>query len=150
MNELVKLYNPANALTLTPEQIQGLQDLTSSEIKELAIAYPNATMQRAFLLIIDKNKPINKQLPALSSYENLWNLRERSGLKSYVAFQFKGTYKPLNVQPTRNKKVEVVDLSNEELLVLPGFKKPEIPKPENGDMEVKVKNVRRKIKDKEK
>jgi hypothetical protein len=148
MSELVKLYNPANASTLTPEQVQGLQDLTSSEIKELAIAYPNATMQRAYLLIIDKDKPVNKQLPALSSFENLWNLRERSGLKSYVAFQFKGNYKPLNVQPSKNRKVEVVDLSNEELLVLPGFKKPAIPEEKNGDMEVKVKKINRKVKEK--
>lgn len=148
--ELVKLYNPANAASLTPEQIQGLQQLTSTEIKELAIAYPNATMQRAFLLIIDSTKPVHKQLPSLSSFENLWNLRERNGMRNYVAYQFKGNYKPANIMPSKNRKVEVVDLSNEELMILPGFKKP-IPttedkkQPEN-DLVVKTKKVSRKVK----
>lgn len=120
MTDLVKLYNPANASALTPEEIEGLQSLSSAEIKQLAVAYPNVTMQRAYLLIIDNTKPVNKQLPALSSFENLWNLREKNGLRQYVAYAFKGAYKPVKtVKGTRN---EVVDLSDSELLSLPGFK----------------------------
>lgn len=122
MTDLVKLYNPANASALTPEQVAGLQTLNSQQIKELALAYPNMTMQRAYLLIIDSSKPVNKQVPNLSTFENLWNLREKNGLRKYVAFSFKGTYKQRAVAPARPRKSEVIDLSETELLTLPGFK----------------------------
>ncbi len=156
MSDLVKLYNPANAGTLTPEQLHGLQELSSTQIRELATAYPNATMQRPYLLIIDKTKPVHKQLPALSSFENLYNLRERNNMKQYVPFAFRSNYKPAQVNP-RAKKVEIVDLSDTELMVLPGFKKPvpeikkeviSVPvtnKSEN-DLEVKVTKVKRQKK----
>jgi len=129
MNELIKLYNPANAGTLTPEELEGLQKLDSAQIKELALAYPNAAMQRAYLLIIDNRKPADKQLPALSSYENLWNLREKNGLRNYVAYSFRGTYRAKTVVPFKQKRTEVLDLSEVELMNLPGFKKSGTPKP---------------------
>ena len=126
MTDLVKLYNPANAAGLTPDQVAGLQKLTDSELKELAKAYPNVTMQRAYLLIIDTRKSPDKQLPTLSSFENLYNLRTKNNMKSYVAYNFKG-YKAPNKTVTNKgksvkKKVEVLDLSDAELLTLPGFK----------------------------
>lgn len=123
MNDLIKLYNPANAASLTSDELAGLQKLTSSEIKELAIAYPNITMQRAYLLIIDSTKPVEKQLPSLSTFENLWNLREKNALRKFVAYAFKGTYKAKTNAPLRPKRTEVLDLSDTELLSLPGFKK---------------------------
>lgn len=122
MSDLVKLYDPANASALTPEQIEGLQKLTSAEIKQLATAYPNMTMNRAYLLIIDGTKPASKQLPALSTFENLYNLREKNGQRNYVAYNFKGVYKPTSVAPVRARRTEVIDLSDTELMVLPGFK----------------------------
>lgn len=123
MTDLVKLYNPANASALTSEQILGLQKLTSEQIKELATAYPNMTMQRAYLLIIDGSKPPDKQLPTLSSFENLWNLREKNGQRKIVAYNFKGNYKSkAGSVPVRAARREVRDLSDEELLTLPGFK----------------------------
>ena len=124
MSDIVKLYNPANAGSLTPEQVEGLQKLTSAEIKALAQAYPNAVMQKAYLLIIDNKKEVHKQLPALSSFENLYNLREKNGQRQFVAFSFRAGYKPpqRSVQPIKVKKTEVLDLSNIELMHLPGFK----------------------------
>lgn len=147
MNEspVVSLYNPANAAALTPEQIDGLQKLTSEEIKQLAKAYPNASMQRGYLLIIDSSKPIDKQLPVLNSFENLYNLRERNGQRNWVAYQFKGNYKPVpviqNIKRTSAKKSEVLDLSDEELMSLPGFK---AGKEEIQSETVAVKKVRKK------
>lgn len=127
MTDIVKIYNPANASALTKEQIDKLQTLTSDEIKELAKAYPNMTMSRAYLLIVDKTKPAEKQLPALSSFENLWNLREKNGLRNYVAFRFRDNYKPVQAGSTLKRgsiarRTEVLDLSEKELLNLPGFK----------------------------
>lgn len=122
MTDILKLYNPANSASLTPEEIAGLQTLTSAQIKELAQAYPNMVMQRAYLLIIDSRKPADKQLPTLSTFENLWNLREKNGLRSYVAYNFKGSYKTKTIQPLRPNRQQVVDLSDVELMSLPGFK----------------------------
>ena len=127
MTDIVQLYNPANANGLTQEQIANMQKLTSDEIKQLAKAYPNLVLQRAYLLIVDSTKPIEKQLPNLSSFENLYNLREKNGQRKWVAFGFKGSAKPKVVQVGRvtkvsRGKVEVVDLSDAELMSLPGFK----------------------------
>lgn len=137
MSDLVKLYNPANSASLTPDQLEGLQKLSSPEIKELAQAYPNMSMQRAFLLIKNSSKPLDKQLATLSSYENLWNLREKNGLRQYVAVGFKGNYKTNT--PARTLKTEVMDLSEVEMLNLPGFKKDEPAQ------EVKVRKIRKTI-----
>lgn len=122
MTDLVKLYNPANSVSLTSEQITGLQNLSSSEIKELAVAYPNLSMNRAYLLIIDGSKPAEKQLPTLSSFENLYNLREKNGLKNFVAYGFRGTVKANPSINVKSKKQDVLDLSETELMTLPGFK----------------------------
>lgn len=141
MTDLVKLYNPASAAALTPDQIAGLQKLSDSDLKELAKAYPNVSMQRAYLLIIDSRKPAEKQLPTLSSFENLYNLRTKNSMKSYVAYNFKGyKVKPGFIQPKGKKKTEVLDLSDSELLSLPGFKtlNSEIP-----PTEVVVKKIRK-------
>jgi len=137
MTDLVKLYNPANAAALTPNDIAGLQKLTDAELKELAKVYSNNVMQRAYLLIIDTRKPVHKQLPTLSSFENLHNLRTRNAMKSYVAYGFKGS-KAKTVPVTKGRtqrRVEVLDLSDAELLSLPGFKT--IPA-----TEVKVKKIK--------
>jgi len=122
MSDIVKLYNPITSASLTPEQIEGLQNLTIDEIKELAKAYPNTAMQKAFLLIVDGAKPVNKQIPTLSTFENLYNLKVKNGLKTFVALNFKGTYKPRTIQPVRARRSEVLDLSDTELLTLPGFR----------------------------
>jgi hypothetical protein len=129
MSDLVRLYNPANAAALTSEQIAGLQKLTNDQIKELAKAYPNATMQRAYLLIIDSRKPVNKQLPTLSSFENLYNLRTKNSMTSFVAFNFKGNKaKPAAI--VRGRKPQVLDLQDMELKDLPGFKTEKMTIPE--------------------
>lgn len=120
MSDILKLYNPANAAALTPEQVEGLQKLTTQELGQLAKAYPNGS--GAYLLIVDGSKPASKQLPTLSTFQNLYNLRVKNGMSHYVAFAFKGNYKPQSVAPTRAKRSEVVDLSDTELLSLPGFK----------------------------
>lgn len=123
MTDLIKLYNPANASALTPEDIAGLQKLESPQIKQLAQAYPNMTTSRSYLLIVDKNKPIEKQIPMLSTYENLWNLREKNAQRQYVPYGFRGAVK-LKTPTGKARRTEVLDLSETELMELPGFRKP--------------------------
>ncbi len=125
MSDIIKTYNPANASALTSEQLNDLQNLDSNQIKELAKAYPNATMGRAYLLIIDKTKPVEKQLPSLSTFENLWNLREKNAMRQFVVYRFRDNYKPVqtaNIKRGTGRKTEVLDLSETDLLNLPGFK----------------------------
>lgn len=141
MSDIVKLYNPANAAALTPDQVAGLQKLTDSELKELAKAYPNSSFTKNYLLIINTKKNLNNHLPVLSSFQSLYNLRNLNGMKSYVAFGFKGVTKvnkPVMQKGNQRKKVEVVDLSDAELLTLPGFKSIPIT-------EVKVKRLGKKL-----
>lgn len=145
-SDLITLYNPANAAALTPEQIEGLQKLTSAEIKELATAYPNVSMQRAYLLIVDSRQAPEKQLPSLSSFENLWNLREKNSMRHFVAFAFKGSYKAKTVTPMKARRTEVLDLSDVELMNLPGFKKSgavELNMPVSEEMRVKVTKIKK-------
>jgi hypothetical protein len=122
MSDLVKLYNPANSDLLTDKDIAAMQKLTTDQIKELATAYPNGVSNRAYLLIVDGAKPAHKQLPSLSTFENLYNLRVKNGLKTFVPFSFKGKYVGKASPLQKYKKSEVLDLSDVELLDLPGFK----------------------------
>ncbi len=145
MSDLVKIYNPASAASLTTEQIDGLQKLTNDEIRELALAYPNRLFPTPYLLIIDSKKEVLRQIPNASTFENLYNLRVRNGLSNYVAFNFRANYRPVNVTKLQPKRTEVIDLSDEELMSLPGFRaKNEIFPAET----VQVKKVKRVPKDK--
>lgn len=141
MTDIIKLYNPANAAALTSEQIEGLRKLTSEQIKELAKAYPNGTSN--YLLIIDGTSKNKNQLPTLSTFQNLWNLREKNGLRNFVAYGFRGSYKAkpvlMNGKP---KKSEVLDLSDTELMTLPGFKIKGEPKVETDVKVIKVKKTK--------
>lgn len=119
--DLIKLYNPANASALKPDEIAALQKLTNDELKQLAKAYPNSVMQKAFLLIVDGRKDPAKQIPTLSTFENLYNLRIRHSL-NYIAINFKGNTSPKFINPVKPRRSEVVDLSDTELMSLPGFK----------------------------
>jgi hypothetical protein len=140
MSELTKIYNPANAAALTPEQVDAMQQLTSPQILELAKAYPNMTMQRAYLLIIDSKSKAKNQLPTLSTFENLYNLREKNGQRGFVAYGFKGAYKTKATQ-LRPKRSDVLDLSETELMTLPGFKTADSVHPAQTVEVVKVKRV---------
>jgi hypothetical protein len=121
MSDIVKTYNPANSAALTAAQLNELQNLTTDQIKQLAKAYPNGSFNRAYLLIEDSSST-KRQMPTLSTFENLYNLRTKNGLQKYVAVGFRGNYKPVNVFQNSKRKTEVLDLSDTELLTLPGFK----------------------------
>lgn len=123
MNELIKLYNPANSDALTSEQVEAMQHLTTDEIKMLARAFPNTAFQNAYLLIIDKNVDIRKQPPTATSWENLYNLHSRHGLTNWVAYNYRRNIKRVALIPEPIGEVgPVLDLSDTELISLPGFK----------------------------
>jgi hypothetical protein len=125
MTDIVKLYNPANAATLSPQELAEMQSLTSAQIKELSLAYPNGMFNRNYLLIIDSGKQIEKQLPSLSSWGSLYNLREKNGQRKWVAYGFVGSKQPrviIQQSKVNRTKMQVVDLADAELMSLPGFK----------------------------
>lgn len=117
--QLIELYNPTNAASLTPEQVTGLQNLSDAQICALAKAYPNKPRGNAYLVLYDKDMPMNKQLFTLSTWNNLCNLRSKMSKKNYVAY----TFKALFIQTTGNNtqraaampsQKEVVDISTSE------------------------------------
>jgi len=123
MTDILSLYNPANAAALTEEQIAAMQLLTTAEIRQLAIAYPNKAFHNAYLLIVDRNVDIKKQPPSATSFENLYNLRAKHGLENWVAYNFRTNFKRNVLQPVAKQEVgRVLDLSDTELMSLPGFK----------------------------
>lgn len=134
MTDFLKTYKPENAAALTTEQVQEMRSLTIDQIKALAKEYPNRIYNRAYLLILDSKSKLapDKQLPTLSTWENLYNLITKNGLK-YVAIGFRGQgqvkQRTVNVRP---RKSEVIDLSDAELMSLPGF----VLAKKNGETEV--------------
>ena len=123
MSDIVKLYNPANADALTAADIDNLQHLTTDQIRELAVAYPNSAYQNAYLLIVDKTKDARSQSPSATSFENLYNLHAKHGLVNYVAFNFRRNFRRAPVVSVpKGQPGPVMDLSDTELMSLPGFK----------------------------
>lgn len=116
--ELTKLFDPANALSLTEADLDKMASLTDEEIKLLAAAFPNKGSQQAYLILKDTRLPAAKQLFPLSTWQNLWNLR-KIGLKHFVAISFKPIF---NKIATKIKIAAVQDLTKKELTKAPGLK----------------------------
>lgn len=141
MIDFIKLYNPANSAALTPQEIQAMQSLTHDQIKQLAKAYPNTSNPRAYLMIVDSKKPAEKQLPQLSTFENLYNLITKNGMKSFVPFGFRGGIKQkTSMSKVRVRRSEVLDLSDAELKTLPGFRTKDTVQPAQEMVVTRVKS----------
>lgn len=127
-DELITKFNPANAGTLSEEDLTNFRALTTEQIGVLAKAYPNSPSRRPYLVLFDHNVKPDKQLYSLSTYQNLYNVRKFSNLNSIVPYDFKLAVFPIRerqraqVKPSRvgkggaiapGKKI-VVDLSANE------------------------------------
>lgn len=118
--ELIAIYNPANAASLTPEQITAMQSLDNAQICALAKAYPNRPRGNAYLVLYDTDLPQNKQLFSLSTWQNLCNLRSKMSKKNFVPFTFRNLFvqttgsvaRSSNSQPATK---QVVDISTAEV-----------------------------------
>src|SRR5688572_7240405 len=98
--ELIAKFNPANAATLTAEDLLIMRNLTDEQIAVLAEAYPNQPMRRAYLRLYDSRVAENKQIFPTSTWQNLRNARKFSNLKYLQPYDFiviKGGNKPAQV-----------------------------------------------------
>lgn len=87
-NQLVELFNPANAKNLTPQDLQAMQELTDEQLAVLAKHYPNTAHMRSYLVLYDKNVAENKQIYPPSTWQNLHNVRRFANRKSLVPYTF--------------------------------------------------------------
>lgn len=90
--DIVDVFNPENAAVLPVEVLAFMEHLTDSQIEALAKAYPNKPTGNTYLTLKDTN--LKKQLGQLSTWENLFNLRTKGGVKSFVAATFTSRYQP--------------------------------------------------------
>lgn len=86
--DIIKLYDPANAGNLTPDEITAMQNLSKAELDQLAAAYPNKTLGGSYLVLFNKSIPANKQLYPLTTWQNLANLRRNPKKDNFVAFNY--------------------------------------------------------------
>lgn len=121
-------FNPANAKSLSKEQLAAMQTFSMEELKALAEAYPNKPTQPAYLILKDsKVKENTKQIYNRSTWQNLYALW-KVGQKNYVAFSFISVF----VTPTAAQApVKVQDLKADDVNKAPGIKQtlsPDKPK----------------------
>ncbi|MEJ7611359.1 MAG: hypothetical protein WKF88_09310 [Ferruginibacter sp.] len=145
--EIIDLYNPANASKLTEEQREEMKNLTDEQIAALAEAYPNKPTGNAYLSYFDKSlKAGETQRYPLGTWQNLNNLRKLK--KDMVAFAFT-SYMPqraaaaMQAPSVRAASSRTLDLSKDDLTNAEGFKKAdggdittETDKEENKDLAV--------------
>lgn len=117
-DELVKIFNPANAGTLSQEDLAIFRDLSDEQIGILAKAYPNSPSRRPYLILYDKNVKPEKQLFSLSTFQNLYNVRKFSNLKNFVPYDFKSAVFPVKTRTVAN----VSRVGNKAAAVAPGKK----------------------------
>jgi len=91
--ETLELYAPHNAKNLTQAEVAMMKDFTREDLKALAGAYPNSPTGGPYLILYDGSKPLNKQVFALSTWNNLYNLH-KAGQKHFHAHSFKSLFSP--------------------------------------------------------
>lgn len=121
IEEIIALYNPANASKLTPEQINAMKDLTDDQIAALAEAYPNKSFGNAYLVLYDTSEKPEKQKFALATWKNLKNVRDM-GRKNFLPYAFKANMPSERAAAVKNTKApaagssRAVDLKKDEKL----------------------------------
>lgn len=123
MQDIIDLYNPANAANLSIEEIEAMQHLSDAEIAALSAAYPNQPTRNAYLRYYIKNEKPEQQRYPLGTWKNLHSLR-KMGRSEIVPFGFvKSPYLPVAQKAAKVSGVpaRVVDLGADEVFV--GLKK---------------------------
>lgn len=120
MKDFIHLYNPNNATNLTEQEIAAMQELTDDQIRELAERYPNHSIANTYLLL--KDMSAKTQIYPASTWQNLYNLRVKNGMKKYIPFTFKSIFikRATPVIPIQEK---VQDLTQNEIDKAEGIKK---------------------------
>lgn len=122
---LIDIYNPRNASSLTQEQIDNMGKLTDEQIGQLAKAYPNSDSNFAYLILYDENA--RKQNYARSTWANLYHLRTKNKAKQYSALTFASLWR--GGDSTQRKDANVIpmamtqDISRQEVESAPGINK---------------------------
>lgn len=117
--QLIVKFNPANAASITPDDLKIMHELTDEQIDILAEAYPNQPSRKSYLRLYDQNLKPDKQLYQLSTWQNLRNVRKFSQKRNLIAYDFYQVVKPqprqavTKVTPGKPQKI-VVDMTAQE------------------------------------
>ena len=111
-SDFIHTYSPNNVSNLTEQDIAAMQTLTDEQIRQLSERYPNHGVMAAYLIL--KDTSAKSQIYPASTWQNLYNLRVKNGMKRYVAFTFKQLFIKRNVTniPVQPK---VQDLTQQEI-----------------------------------
>lgn len=113
---MIKLYDPANAKNLNAEQLAAMANFTNDDLLALAKAYPNKSTGNAYLIL--GNTKLKEQFGNPSTFTNLYNLRVRQQQKHFFALSYRILWRKSAIKPTVAK---LADLTKEELAGLPGI-----------------------------
>jgi hypothetical protein len=119
---ILEIYNPANAASLTDEQITAMRSLSVEQIAELAKAYPNGPTGNSYLRLHDKNLADDKQIYPLSTWQNLHNLHKISNF-NFTPISFTKNYVAPVLTMTNNVPPRTKDLADADVAGAEGLKK---------------------------
>lgn len=109
---VVEIYNPANAASLTPEEVAAMQLLTKEEIALLAKEYPNKPSGGTYLVLFDTKKKMTDQLFSRSTWQNLNNLNKQ-GVTNFKALSFSSIFSK-GKSAVKQKIAPVQDLTKDQ------------------------------------
>lgn len=138
MEKFVEKFNPANAASISADDVAEISQINDEQLAELARVYPNKPTGNNYLVLRDTTeKDERKQTYPRSTYQNLFNLR-KMGQKQWQIVGFAKTFKPVQPPPTAAQAVpsKTVDLSEEEAKSAEGMK--EVPPPTAAQAETAV------------
>lgn len=116
--EIIVLFDPANAQVLPETALLLMPGLSDEVIKSLAHAYPNKPTGNNYLILQDTTPGV-KQLHPRSTWANLHALKNM-GMKNYVALTFTSRFKnSIQSKPTLVSS-PIQDISNN-ISSLPGL-----------------------------
>lgn len=118
-DEIIELFNPANAQSLPEEALNLMPMLTDEHLKVLAKAYPNQATNNSYLILKD-TAATGRELYPRSTFANLLAAKNLGGKKTLVALtftsRFDGTDKS---KPSTLRTSPIQDLTTKE--GLPGL-----------------------------
>lgn len=99
--QLIEKFNPDNAASMTPADLEIMRALNDQQIDVLANAYPNQPTRRTYLRLYDKTVAENKQLFQMSTWQNLRNNRKFSNKKNLIPWDFQPSNIRTRTTPSR-------------------------------------------------
>lgn len=120
--DILQKFNPANAASLTKEDIAEMRNLTAQQIAELATAYPNTPTGNAYLHYYNSKEKESEQKYPLGTWHNLNSLL-KLGRTEFSAVGFRKGFVAPVAKAAASTPARVVDISKSDVANAEGLKK---------------------------